>query len=71
MSKETRKQLKPVETRPGIMYGSCKAHKKCAHCDPPFRPILFALQTPTYKLAKYLVPNLEPLTNNKYTVVSY
>ena len=71
MSKETRKQLKPVETRPGIMYGSCEAHKKSAHCGPPFRLILFALQTPTYKLAKYFVPNLEPLTNNKYTVVSY
>ena len=27
-----------------------------------------ALQTATYKLAKYLVPILEPLTNNKYTV---
>ena len=29
---------------------------------------LFALQTPTYKLAKYLVPILEPLNTNKYTV---
>ena len=51
MSKETWKQLKPVETRPGIMYGSCEAHKKSVQCGPPFRPILFALQTPTYKLA--------------------
>ena len=30
--------------------------------------ILSALQIPTYKLAKYLVPNLEPSTNNIYTV---
>ena len=53
---------------PGIMHGSCKVHKKCVDGYPPFRPILSALQTPTYKLAKYLVPVLEPLTNNKYTV---
>ena len=68
MSEETRKHLKQVGTRPGIMYGSCKVHKKCVDGCPPFRPILSALQTPTYKLAKYLVPILEPLTTNKYTV---
>ena len=50
------------------MYGSCKVHKKYVDGSPPFRPILSALQTPTYKLAKYLVPILEPLTTNKYTV---
>ena len=65
MSEETRRHLKPVGTRPGIMYGSCKVHKKCVDGCPPFRPILSALQTPTYKLAKYLVPILEPLTNKK------
>ena len=50
------------------MYGSCKMHKKCVDGCPIFRPILSALQTPKYKLAKYLVPILEPLTTNKYTV---
>ena len=34
----------------------------------PFRPILSALQTPTYDLAKILVPILSPLTKNEYTV---
>ena len=29
--------------------------------------VLSALRTPTYKLEKYLVPILEPLTKNKYT----
>ena len=33
-----------------------------------FRPISSALQTPTDTLAKYLVPILEPLTINKYSV---
>ena len=50
------------------MYRSCKVHKKRGDGCPLFRPILSSLQTPTYKLAKYLIPNLEPLTNNKYTV---
>ena len=30
--------------------------------------ILSALQTATYKLAKFFVPILEPLTTNKYTI---
>ena len=69
MSEETRRHLKPVGTRPGIMYDSCKVHKKCVDGCPLFRPILSALQTPTYKLAKYLVSILEPLTTNKYTKI--
>ena len=43
-------------------------HKNCVHGCPPFRPILYALQTFTYKLAKYLVQILEPLIKSKYTV---
>ena len=62
LSEETQIHLKPVGDRPGIMYRSCKVHKKCFDGCPPFRPILPALQTPTYKLAKILV------TTNKYTV---
>ena len=57
--------MKPVWTRPGIIYGSCKVHKKCVDDCPPFRPILSTLQTPTYKFAKYLVPILESLTNTE------
>ena len=68
ISEETRRHLKPVKTRPGIMYISCKVHRKRVDGCPPFRPILSSLQALTYKLAKYLIPNLEPLTNNKYTV---
>ena len=68
MSEETWKHLKPVGTWPGIMYGFCKVHKKSVDGCPPFRPILFTLQTHRYKHAKYLVPISESLTNNKYTV---
>ena len=35
---------------------------------PSFCPILSAIGTPTYDLAKFLVPILKPLTENEYTV---
>ena len=34
---------------------------------PPFRPIMSAIKTPTYNLAKFLVPFLEAITINTYT----
>ena len=46
MSEETRRYLKSVVTRHGIMYVSCKVHKKCVDDCLPFKPVLFALQTP-------------------------
>ena len=35
---------------------------------PAFRPILSAIRTPTYKIAKFLVPILKDLTFNEYSV---
>ena len=49
------------------MYGLCKVHKDIDNC-PPFRSILSAINTPTYKLAKFRVPILKSLTSNEYTV---
>ena len=34
----------------------------------PFRPIISAIGTPTYKLAKFLVPVLSDITQNEFTV---
>ena len=51
-----------------ITYGNCKVHKQKADGCPPFWPTLSALQTLTYNLAKFLVPILNPLTKNEYTV---
>ena len=50
------------------MYGLCKVHKNIIDNCPPFRPILSAINTPTYKLAKFLVPILKSLTSNEYRV---
>ena len=68
ISEETRRSLKPVGTRPGIMYGLFKFHKDIVDNCPPFRPILSAINSPTYKLAKFLVPILKSLTSNEHTV---
>ena len=62
------KFVKPVGTRPGITYGNFKVHKQQVDGCPSFRLILSALQTPTYNLTKLLVPILNPLTKNEYTV---
>ena len=64
MTEKTRKSLKPVGTKPGFMYGLCEVHKASLGVCPPFRPILLALNIPTYKLANFLVPILKPLTTN-------
>ena len=68
VSKEMRKFVKPVGTRPGIMYGNCKVHKQQVDGCPPFRPILSALQAPSCNFNKFLVPILNPLTKNEYKV---
>ena len=60
--------LSPSGSRPGIMYGLAKVHKIDTDGLPFFRPILSPIGTPTYKLAKFLVPVLEPLKTNEYTI---
>ena len=49
---------------PGVLYGLPKIHKQ----DCPIRPILSATGTFNYNTAKFLVPILDPLTHNEYTV---
>ena len=70
LSEDDYKQLKPMGSRPGIMYGLCKVHKDTTNGQevPPFRPILSAIRTCTYNLAKFLVPILKEFTTNKHTI---
>ena len=51
-------------SRPGILYGLPKVHKEGC----PIRPIMSAIGTFNYKLSKFLVPLLAPITTNEYTV---
>ena len=62
------KKLKPRGSSFGVLYGLCKAHKKVLDKFPPFRPILSAIKTPSYNLAKILVPLIEPIPKNNFTV---
>ena len=50
------------------MYESPKVHKTVINNCPKFRPILSTIGTRTYKVAKYLVPILSPLTSNEFWV---
>ena len=49
---------------PGVLYGLPKVHKS----DCPARPILSAIGTYNYKLAKFFVPILQPHNCNEFTV---
>ena len=64
LSKADHKNLIPVGSKPGIMYGLCKVHKYNSSTKdiPPFRPILSAIGTATYNLAKFFVPILKDFT---------
>ena len=58
----------PKGSRPGILFGTVKVHKPVINNCRKFRPILSTIGTPTYKLAKLLVPILSPLTSNEFSV---
>lgn len=53
---------------PGILYGLPKIHKPDFASKFQFRPIFAAYNCPSFKIAKYLVPILAPLTTNNYTL---
>ena len=69
IDKSTYKSINPVGSRPSILHGSGKIHKETHNGLPPFCPILSAIDTPTYKLAKFLLKFLTPSTANEYTIV--
>ena len=60
--------LYPCGSRPGILYGMAKVHKPVTDRCPSLQPILPAINTPSYKLAKFLVLLLTPLTSNDFTI---
>ena len=53
--------IKRIGSKLGIMHGLCTVHKYNSSTNniPPFRPILSAIGTATYNLAKLLVPILK------------
>ena len=51
-------------TQPGIMYCLPKIHK----IGNPFRPIISSINTAGYRIAKFLIPMINPLTKNNYSI---
>ena len=46
----------------GVLYGLCKTQKKVLGKYPSHKTILSATKRPSYNLAKFLVPLIEPIT---------
>ena len=68
ISEEARRSLKLIGARSGIMYRICKVRKDVINNCPIFRTIVSAIHTPTYKLAKFILPILKSFSSNEYTV---
>jgi len=65
MSDEVYRRVLPCGSRAGVLYGLAKIHK----ANVPLRPIISAVQTYNYKLAKYLDEILKPKVNQAYMLV--
>ena len=63
--------LYPSGSKPGILYGLGKTQKALKDRVRTFRPILFAIGAPTYKLAKFCDKLLKPITTNEYTIKGF
>ena len=68
ISKKIHDSIYPIGSRPGILYGLAKTHSPTNNGLPPFRPILSAVGTPTYNLAKFLLPIMSKISLNDYTI---
>ena len=68
ISAEQHKKIKAVGSRPGVLYGLCKVYKNIVDRCPPFWPILSAIETLSYKIAKFLVPKMNSITSNEFTI---
>ena len=58
----------PQGLQPEVLYGLSRIHKLLVNNIPKLIPILSALNTGTYKWAKFFVPLLGDLTSNEYTL---
>ena len=65
ISEKEKNDLHASGSKPGVLHGLAKIHKALEDVIPSFRPILSAIGTPTYKLAKFCDQLLKPLPNNE------
>ena len=67
MLSSTYERINPRGTIPSVLYGLFKVHKPTVNNIPKLRPILSAINSPTYKLSQYINTLLKPFTTNKFT----
>ena len=60
ISENERNDLYPSGSKPVVLYGLAKIHKRLEDGTPSFRPTLSAIGTPTYNLAKFSDQLLKP-----------
>ena len=65
---QERNNLSPDGPNPARLYGLPKIHKPPVDGLPKYRPIISQIGSSTYKIAKYLLAFIQPLTMNEYTV---
>ena len=61
-------KLTPNGPNPARLYGLPKIHTEPVNGLPKYRPIISQIGSTTYKIAKFLLPFIEPYTTNDYTV---
>ena len=70
ISYKQREHLIPVGSRPGVLYGLSKIHKPLVGGLPKMRPILSAIGTCGYNVAKFLVPILSTIVNGPFSIIN-
>ncbi|XP_046863299.1 uncharacterized protein LOC124457051 [Xenia sp. Carnegie-2017] len=64
INQKTYNELYPTGTRIGILYGLPKIHKSSI----PLRPILSSIDHYSYKLAKFFIPLITPISANSHVI---
>ena len=68
IDEKVRWKLCPNGPNPARLYGSPKIHKDPVDGIPKYRPIISQIGSATYKIAKFLLPFIQPYTTNNHTV---
>ena len=68
ISVKEKNDLYPSGSKSRGLYGLAEIYKALEDGITSFRPILSAIGTPTYKLAKFCDQLLKPITCNEYSV---
>ena len=64
ISLSQREKLSPDGPNPARLYGLPKIHKPPVDGLPKYRPIISQIGSPTYAIAKFLLPFIQPFATN-------